>query len=183
MVEKEIPETRYPYFVAVGFGGDGGMALSMANLAGQAVNSTEVPEVPRPRPIDGEAQCVEALLHSAPLTGLPLVVRSQEDGERLDELTAKEAVLIDSVEQDARTSMLTPSQRWVERWEAGGNARSLGHQYLSLDEARNLSSRLFYCLSGLSIDDRRMIWQSRASWPATDNYWERRNSRSAHTGQ
>jgi hypothetical protein len=111
-----------------------------------------------------------------------LVVRSQEDAERLHELIAKEATLIDSVEQDARTKMRTPSQRWIERWEAGTDARSLGYQHVSLDEARNLSSRLFYCLSGLSIDQRRSIWGPRASVAALDRHTERSISRAAQAG-
>jgi len=182
MSSDEIPERRYPFFVAVGFGGDGGMTLSLANLAGQAVNSTEVPEVPRPRPIDGEALCVEALQDNSPLAGLPLVVRSQEDVDRLLALLpghATQVTLVESAEEEAQSCMRTPSKRWV----AGEETRSLGHQYVSLDEARNLSSRLFYCLSGLSIPQRLSVWSVRAADPATDDYWARRNSRSAHIEQ
>ncbi|WP_147281274.1 hypothetical protein [Gaiella occulta] len=57
------------------------------------------------------------------------------------------------MEQAAKSHMRIPTERWI----AGEEARSLGHQHISLDEARSLSSRLFYCLSGLSLSQRRRV--------------------------
>jgi len=131
----------------------------MTNLAGQAVNSTEVPGVPRPRPIEGTDASLAALRDSPPLAEIPIVVRNDEGATRVRALlpeAADRVFAIDAIEETALAQAREPS----ERWRAGERARNLEPQRVSLDEARSLSSRLFYSLSGLSITQRRRVRDS-----------------------
>ena len=152
-----VPANRHPAFVAVGFGLDEGIALSLTNLAGQAVNSTELADVPRPRPIEGSEQSILALTMSSTLRQLPLVVRELESRDRLFTLIGKDAVgrvcVIDEFEQNA----LEQRREVPEIWLRGQARRSSDRQEFSMSEARVLSGRLFYALNGLSVEQRGRV--------------------------
>lgn len=136
----------------------------MTNLAGQAVNSTEVPGVPRPRPIEGLDASLAALRDSPPLSQLPLAVRDSGAASQVKALLPEAADRVFSIEVIEEMA-LAQTREPNERWRAGERARNLELQQASLDEARSLSSRLFYCLSGLSITQRRRVRDSLSRTP------------------
>lgn len=150
----EQPKNLIPSYVSVGFGGDSDTCMFLSNSAAKIINGSPAEVTPRERPLRGGDEIGRALSSRSDLKALTVIVRDQEDLERLERIGISSAdrsvVLIEDLELSALETRTPPPQVF----ELGNKRRLTPRCDDSLDEARTIAGRLFYALHGLTDRER-----------------------------